>query len=255
MDPILEIARAHRLRVVEDSCEAMFVKYKGRPVGSFSDVACFSTYAAHLITTGVGGLALTDDPICYELMKSIMNHGRDPIYTRIDDDQAAVGSELFRIANGRFSFIRLGHSFRCTEMEAALGIAQLDEREAMWQRRCDIARRLTEGLADLSDHLQLPTSRPDSEHAYMMYPMVLLDSAVRRADVIEYLETGGIETRYLLPLINQPVYLRMFGNLDAEYPVAARLNETAFYVGCHPDMSDDDVEYVIERLHLFFRQR
>jgi perosamine synthetase len=252
MDPILEIARKHNLRVVEDSCEAMFVKYRGRPVGSFGDMACFSTYAAHLITTGVGGLALTDDPICYELMKSVINHGRDPIYTRMDDDQSAVGSELFRIANGRFSFIRLGHSFRCTEMEAALGIAQLEEREAMWLRRSQIAHRLTDGLAGLSNYLQLPAVPEGSEHAYMMYPMVLRDPQIRRAQLIEYLETHGIETRYLLPLINQPIYQKMFGNLAAEYPVAARLNETAFYVGCHPDMTDDDVEHVIERLHTFF---
>jgi perosamine synthetase len=254
MDPIMEIARARRLRVVEDSCEAMFVKYKGRPVGSFSDVSCFSTYAAHMITTGVGGLSLTDDPTCLELMKSVMNHGRDPIYTRIDDDQAAVGNELFQIANNRFSFIRLGHSFRCTEMEAAIGIAQLEEHEAIMLRRKQIAARLTEGLDDLREYLQMPSVRTDFEHAFMMYPMTLLDPAIRRSDLIEYLETRGIETRYLLPLINQPIYRKMFGNLDAEYPVAARLNETAFYVGCHPDMTDDDVEYVIDTLHTFFRQ-
>jgi perosamine synthetase len=86
----------------------------------------------------------------------------------------------------------------------------------------------------------------------MMYPMVLRDPQIRRAQLIEYLETHGIETRYLLPLINQPIYRKMFGHLAAEYPVAARLNETAFYVGCHPDMTDDDVEHVIERLHTFF---
>jgi perosamine synthetase len=254
MDPILDVARAHDLRVVEDSCEAMFARYKGRPVGSFGDVACFSTYAAHLITTGVGGLAVTDDATCFELMKSLMNHGRDPIYTRIDDDQAAEGSDLFRIANSRFSFVRLGHSFRCTEMEAALGIAQLEEREAMGLRRLQIAARLTAGLAGLALYLQLPAPRPAAEHGYMMYPLTILDPGVRRANLIEYLETRGIETRYLLPLINQPVYRTMFGDLDREYPVAARLNETAFYVGCHPDMTDADVEYMIATFHAYFQQ-
>ena len=101
MEPIMAIARKHSLRVVEDSCEAMFVRDHGRPVGSFGDIACFSTYAAHLITTGIGGIAITDDPQLRELMSSAMNHGRDPIYTRIDDDQAAEGAELFRIANSR----------------------------------------------------------------------------------------------------------------------------------------------------------
>ncbi len=86
MDPILEIAAQHELRMVEDSAEAMFVHYKGRPVGSFGDVGCFSTYVAHVISTGVGGLCTTNDLELLAVMKSLMNHGRDSIYTRIDDD-------------------------------------------------------------------------------------------------------------------------------------------------------------------------
>jgi dTDP-4-amino-4,6-dideoxygalactose transaminase len=151
MGPIMEIARTHGLRVIEDSCGAMFVRDHGRPVGSFGDIACFSTYAAHLITTGIGGIAITDDPRLRELMSSAMNHGRDPIYTRIDDDQGAEGAELFRIANSRFTFIRFGHSFRATEMEAALGVAQLEERVELMRRRATLAGRLTAGLAGLQD--------------------------------------------------------------------------------------------------------
>lgn len=253
MDPIVYVARAHALKIVEDSCEAMFGRYKGRPVGSFGEIACFSTYAAHVITTGVGGVAITDDPASLELMKSLMNHGRDPIYTRIDDDQTADGNQLFRIATHRFSFVRLGYSFRCTEMEAALGLAALEERDLTWRVRQRIASRLTAGLDDLRGRLQLPAARPDADHGYMMFPLVILDDQVRRDDLIQYLEVRGIETRYLLPLINQPVYRAMFGNVDAEYPVAAWLNERAFYIGCHPDMTDADVEFSIECLHAFFR--
>ena len=87
MDPIMDIADRHGLRVIEDSCEAMFVRYRGRPVGSFGSVACFSTYVAHILVTGVGGLAVTNDPDLAVLMKSLFNHGRDSIYIRIDDDQ------------------------------------------------------------------------------------------------------------------------------------------------------------------------
>ena len=86
MDPILEIAAQHELRIVEDSAEAMAVHYKGRPVGSFGDVGCFSTYVAHVISTGVGGLCTTNDLELLAVMKSLMNHGRDAVYTRIDDD-------------------------------------------------------------------------------------------------------------------------------------------------------------------------
>ncbi len=77
MEPILDIARKYNLRMVEDSCETMFVRDRNRPVGSFGDIGCFSTYAAHMITTGVGGLCTTNDPELIVVLKSLMNHGRD----------------------------------------------------------------------------------------------------------------------------------------------------------------------------------
>ncbi len=253
MSPILDISKKYNLRMVEDSAETMFVGDKNRPVGSFGDIGCFSTYAAHMITTGVGGLCTTNDAELIVLLKSIMNHGRDSIYIRMDDDQGATGAELFQIANRRFSFIRLGQSFRATEMEAALGIAQLEEREESFARRQRNVTHLNEGLKELEEHLQLPYPRPESEHSYMFYPLTILNPKIRRDDLIQYLENNGIETRYLLPLINQPIYREIFGNLDDQFPVSARLNTTAFYIGCHPDLTDGDMDYVIEHFRRFFK--
>lgn len=255
MDPIMQSSRAHGLRIVEDSAETMFARYRGRPVGSFGDVGCFSTYAAHVITTGVGGLCATDDARLLSIMQSLMNHGRDSVYVKIDDDRAVEGEELFDIVERRFSFVRLGHSFRCTEMEAAIGVAQLERREADWKQRQSNARRLGAGLAPLRDRLQLPAPRPEAEHAWMFYPMVVTDPSIERADLVRHLEARGIETRYLLPLINQPVYRALYGDLDAEYPVAAMLNERALYVGCHVEMTDADADHVIESIHEFFDRR
>ncbi len=235
MEPILDIARKYNLRMVEDSCETMFVRDKNRLVGSFGDIGCFSTYAAHMISTGVGGLCTTNDPELIVILKSLMNHGRDSIYITIDDDKGAKGADLFQIANRRFSFVRLGQSFRATEMEAALGLAQLEEREESCARRQHNVARLNKNLAGLEEHLQLPRPRPGSEHSYMFYPLTILNPKVLRDDLIQHLENHGVETRYLLPLINQPIYREIFGDLDELYPVAARLNKTAFYIGCHPD--------------------
>lgn len=250
MDPIMDIAERHGLRVVEDSAETMFARYKGRAVGSFGDVGCFSTYAAHIITTGVGGLCTTNDPDLLVILKSLVNHGRDSIYIRMDDD--AGSDDVFEIANRRFSFVRLGHSFRATEMEAALGIAELERHEESVGRRQYLARRLSEGLADLEHVLQLPAIRPDSDHTFMFYPLVVKEQGGGRDDLIRYLEERRIETRYLLPLINQPVYRDLFGDLDREYPVAAWLNERAFYIGCHPAITEDDIDYVIATFHEYF---
>ena len=252
MEPIVDIAGRCNLRIVEDSCETMFVSDKGKMVGSFGDVGCFSTYVAHVITTGVGGLCTTNDPGLIVILKSLMNHGRDSIYIRIDDDKDKSGQDLFLVADRRFSFVRLGHSFRATEMEAALGIAQFEERQTMNARRQEIVTRYNDALSNLEDHLQLPRPRPGSEHCYMFYPLAITNPKVRRDELIAFLENRAIETRYLLPLINQPVYRELFGDLDEEYPVSAWLNKNAFYIGCHPDMTDDDVEYVIETFQEFF---
>lgn len=254
LDPLLDIARRHRLRVIEDSAETMFSRYKGRPVGSFGDISCFSTYAAHVISTGVGGLCLTNDPELIVILKSLMNHGRDSIYIRAHDDQNPE-VDRFEVADRRFSFVRLGHSFRCTEMEAALGIAELERREQSCARRQAIAAQLTAGLSDLQPCLQLPKIRPGSEHVFMFYPLVLKDPDIARDSLIQYLEECGVETRYLLPLINQPVYRRLFGDLDDRYPVAAALNRRAFYIGSHPAIEDRDVQYMIDTFHRFFNER
>jgi dTDP-4-amino-4,6-dideoxygalactose transaminase len=255
MEPIVDIAGRYNLRIVEDSCETMFVSDKGKMVGSFGDVGCFSTYVAHVITTGVGGLCTTNDPDLIVILKSLMNHGRDSIYIRIDDDKDKSGQDLFLVADRRFSFVRLGHSFRATEMEAALGIAQFEERQTMNARRQEIVTRYNDALSNLEDHLQLPRPRSGSEHCYMFYPLAITNPKVRRDELIAFLENRAIETRYLLPLINQPIYRELFGNLDEEYPVSAWLNKNAFYIGCHPDMTDDDVEYVIESFQEFFTDK
>lgn len=253
MTPIMEIARAHDLRMVEDSCETMFARDHGKAVGSFGDVGCFSTYVAHVINTGVGGLCTTSDPDLIVTLKSMMNHGRDSIYIRMDDDRDSSGDDLFQIIDRRFSFVRLGHSFRCTELEAALGVAEFERWQHNVARRQAIAAKLTSSLADLQEHLQLPSVREGADHVYMFYPLVLRNPRLKRDDLVRFLESRGVETRYLLPLINQPIYRDLFGNLDADYPVAANLNANAFYVGSHPQLSDEDADIMIETFHDFFR--
>lgn len=252
MDPIMAIAKRRGLKVIEDSCETVFGTYKGRKVGSFGDIGCFSTYVAHYIVTGVGGLATTRDPKLAVRLRSLMNHGRDSIYLNIDDDKGKTGEALHTIVAKRFRFVSLGHSFRCTEFEAALGLAQLEEKDRIIKARKKTAERFNKGLADLSDVLQLPTVPPDREHMYMLYPLVVKNGD--KTALVNFLEDHGVETRDLLPIINQPVYVKMFGDLEARYPVARRLNRSAFYIGCHQYLSPADVDYVIERIHAFFRR-
>ncbi len=250
MDPIRECAEGHGLRIIEDSCETMFARYQGQSVGSFGDIGCFSTYVAHLLVTGVGGLATTNDPDLAVLLKSLMNHGRDSIYLKADDDVDVSDATLFDIAARRFSFVHLGHSFRATELEAAIGLGQLEGRAAMLQKRQDNARLLTERLQGLEDRLQLPTIPPDRDHVFMMYPLVLRDE--EKKPLVNYLEQNGIETRDMLPLVNQPIYQRLFGQIEDQYPVAQWINRSGLYVGVHQQLGESDIQYMADTIQRYF---
>lgn len=253
MDPIRAIARKRGLKIIEDSAETMFARYKGRKVGSLGDIGCFSTYVAHYIVTGVGGLAVTGDPDTYVRLRSLMNHGRDSIYLSIDDDKGKKGARLHEIVAKRFQFVSVGHSFRATELEAALGLAQLEEKAGIVRARVGMARRLSAGLREFGHRLQLPTCPPDRDHTFMLYGLVLRGED--KTALVNFLEDRGVETRDMLPLLNQPVYRELFGDLEPKYPVARSLNRSGFYIGCHQYMTPADADYVIEQFRAFFRRR
>lgn len=250
MEPIIAISKKYNLKILEDSCETMFAKYKGQPVGSFGDISCFSTYVAHFLVTGVGGIAITNDSELAIIMKSIMNHGRDSIYLNIDDDKNIEGDSLFNLVSRRFKFIRLGHSWRATEFEAAIGVAQLEQKDEIVKKRRNNAEYLANGLRKHSKYLQLPFTPRDREHNFMMFPIVVKE--VSKVDLVYYLEENNIETRDMVPLINQPVYEKIFGNIEDLYPVAKWINNNGFYIGCHPYLSNDDLNWIIHIFDKYF---
>ena len=236
------IADHHKLKIIEDSCETMFAQHHNKTVGAWGDIGCFSMYVAHLLTTGVGGIATTNDPEIAAVMRSLVNHGRDGIYIAIDDDRGLQGAELREIISRRFNFERIGHSFRITELEAALGLAQLETWGDMIYQRNQNAKSLTYGLREYQDRLQLPSMRPQTTHSWMMYPIVLRQE--RKTRLTAHLEEHGIETRDMLPLVSQPAY-RGLWNPD-DYPVARWIDECGFYVGCHQDLTHGDLAYMVD---------
>ncbi len=245
MEPIMAIAKKHNLKIIEDSCETMFVKYKEKPVGSFGDISCFSTYVAHLLVTGVGGLALTNNDELAVIMKSLANHGRDNIYMNIDDDDNLDRDKLAMVVNRRFNFIRHGYSFRATEMEGALGLAQLERKDEILSKRQKNAEYLTLHLQKYENYLQLPWHPTYAGHAFMMYPIMIKHTRIDKKDLVLFLEEKGIETRDMLPLINQPAYIKLFGNLEEKYPVAKWINNNGFYIGCHQKLGTEDLDYIV----------
>jgi dTDP-4-amino-4,6-dideoxygalactose transaminase len=254
MDGIMAFARSHDLRVLEDSCETMFARYRGQPVGSFGDAACFSTYVAHLVVTGVGGFVTTNDPEIAIGTRSLLNHGRDSIYLAIDDDRGSGGEKLREIVARRFNFIRIGHSFRCTEFEAALGVAQLEEYEQIVSARRENGRFFLEHLRPLEEagHLGLPVVPEHADHMFMMFPIVVHGG--RKRDLVNHLEERNIETRDLMPLLSQPVYLERYGDLRSRFPVASYNSANGFYMGCHQYLRAEEREYMVETIRGFFAE-
>lgn len=250
MDTIMAIAKKHNLKVIEDSCETMYATYKGKMVGSFGDIGCFSTYIAHLLVTGVGGINTTDNAEYAVKLRSLVNHGRDSIYISIDDVKGKSGEELKEILDARFRFISIGHSFRVTEMEGALGVAQLENLPQIIETRRKNAAYLIEHMKKFENHLQLPKIRPGAEHSFMMFPLVLKQE--KKQTLVGWLEANGVETREMLPLINQPIYQKLFAINEADYPVAKWINDSGFYIGCHQDVTREDMNYIIRIFSEYF---
>ncbi len=252
MKKIMLIARRRKLRVIEDACEASFAGYNGKPVGSFGDTGCFSTYQAHILTTGVGGFALTNDRELAVILRSLVNHGRDNIYMQIDDDKNKNAKQMKEIIGRRFSFVRPGYSFRATELEAAIGIAAMETIGKELKQRHDIAQKLITILSPYKKYLQLPSIPAGRKHVFMMFPLVITDPAIDREKLLAHLETNGIETRFMLPLTNQPFIMEEHGDLSRDFPVAHHINANGFYIGCHSGVKRAELAHIRKTFASFF---
>lgn len=245
MDSILKIAKKHNLKIIEDSCEAMFINYKDRPVGSLGDISVYSTYIAHIITTGVGGIITTNDESLATMMKSLNFHGRDNIYLKMDDDDTKDRMRLNSLIERRFQFVHVGYSYRLTEMESALGLAELEQKDRNIAKRKATGELMIKSLSQFSDYFQLPHPREDAEHIYMLFPIVIKDPQIERDELLLYLEENGVETRLFMPLLTQPIYKKIFGDIEENYPVAKNLVERGFIIGCHPHITREQINYLV----------
>lgn len=226
MDPVLEIAKRHRLKVIEDAAEMHGQTYKGRPCGSFGDISVFSFYANKHITTGEGGMIVTDDQLLAETCRSLRNLCFQP--------------------QKRFVHERLGWNMRITNLQAALGVAQLERLDEFVQRKRSMGARYTELLQDLSG-VQLPLARTEySDNIYWVYGIVLDEKRELAADAIcSKLGAEGIGTRpFFYPMHLQPV-LRSAGLFAGEkYPVAERLYRQGFYIPSGLGLKPGQIEHV-----------
>jgi CDP-6-deoxy-D-xylo-4-hexulose-3-dehydrase len=181
-----------------------------------------------------------------------MQHGRDSIYTNIDQDDTQDEKLMKQMIERRYSFQRVGFSYRATELEAALALAALDDIRKSVRIRQSNANYLTRLLEDLKHVLLLPYTPEHQEHTYMMYPMVCKEGVDREA-LLMHLEKNGIETRYLFPLLSQPVYVKLFPGLAEQYPVSQNLGKQGFFIGMHQGLIVKDMFYISKVIHGYFK--
>lgn len=235
MDSLLHLASKHGLAIIEDAAEAHGAEYLSgrggtspawRRCGSFGALSTFSFYANKLITTGEGGMVLTDDPGLAEKARGLRN--------------------LCFVPERRFLHRDLGYNYRMTNVQAAMGVAQLERFPSIVVRKREIAARYTEGLSDLAG-IQLPVEEAWARSVYWMYGLVLDESVGFDAvEASRRMRAEGVETRpFFLGMHAQPVFHARELFNGAAYPVADRLAERGLYLPSGLALRDEDVDQVI----------
>jgi perosamine synthetase len=233
MDPILEIAEKHRISVVEDAAEAHGASYKGRRAGSLGDVASFSFYSNKIITTGEGGMNVTDDKALAERMAWLRAHA-------------------FGRKGKHFWHEELGFGYRMSALQAAVGLAQFEQIDLMVERRVRHARLYNELLKDAKG-VVLPPEKEWAKNVFWMYSIRLPDQKTRDS-LMRYLSGTGIETRtFFFPIHRQPYYARRYEGQD--FPVADLLSETGMNLPSGNGLSDDEIEDVCGAVKSFLKRR
>lgn len=257
MDEIMAIAKKYDLLVVEDAAEAHGAKYKGKLVGTIGDLGAFSFYIAHIITTGEGGAVITDNDDYAELLRSLRAHGRackcKKCILNIDSRYCPLRFEYGEDVDARFYFERIGYSCKMNELEAALGIEQVSLLDKIIRQRRKNLSYLTKKLKRYESYFQLFEEVPHEKISPLAYPLVIKkDAPFTRANIIDFLEKRGIETRpmfYSIPT-QQPAY-KFMGHRLGDFPNAEFVGKNGFYIGVHQDLGKEDLDYVAETIEAF----
>ncbi|MBI2885477.1 MAG: DegT/DnrJ/EryC1/StrS family aminotransferase [Candidatus Omnitrophica bacterium] len=235
MDRITEIARRHKLMVLEDACEAHGATLRGRVVGSFGSLGMFSFYAAHMICSGEGGMIVTQDGELADLCRSIRSHGRR-------------GGQLY------FHFDRVGYNSKMNDLEAAIGLEGLEQFEQTFTTRRRYLTRLWELLAPFEDRLLLYRDGPGEVICPHAVPLVLRDPNASMEPLYRHLEAQGIQCKTLFGSL--PTQHRVFsflGHRLGQFPVAERIGRTGLHFGVHQYLTEDDLDFIAQAVQSHFR--
>jgi perosamine synthetase len=236
MDKIIALADKYNLKIIEDAAEQHGQQYKGKPIGSFGDISCVSFYPNKHITTGEGGMILTDNQDLEKRCRSLRN--------------------LCFIPERRFYHEELGYNYRMTNIQAALGVAQLERMDSFIEKKRWIGRKYNELLADLNNVLELPLAKTDyAESIYWVYGMVLKANVPFEAkEMIQKLHDLNVGARpFFWCMHEQPVFHKMGLFKNEKYPVGEKLARRGFYIPSGLAITEEQIHKVSDVLHKILR--
>ncbi len=232
MREIVEIAERYDLKIIEDACEAIGAEYENRKVGSLGDAGVFAFYPNKQITTGEGGIVVTDDDAIAEKAAMLRNQGRDA-------------------KSDWFEHIELGYNYRLSDINCAVGVEQLKRLEFILRRREEIAGKYNEGLAD-NPHLVLPKiDFRDGRLSWFVYVVRLRENftRARRDSIVVEMNRRGIGAgRYFAPIHQQPFYVKNYGDRTGDFPIAERAAERVIALPFFNRLADAQIDEVCETL-------
>jgi CDP-4-dehydro-6-deoxyglucose reductase, E1 len=259
LDAVSEFTRKHDLWLVEDCCDAVGATYKGRKVGTFGDLATVSFYPAHHITMGEGGCVLTGSPRIKKLADSFRDWGRD---CWCDTGKDNTCGKRFEWQMGdlpcgydhKYTYAHIGYNLKATDMQAAVGLAQLQKLPGFIAARRRNFRTLYQGLSDLQEFFILPEATPGADPSWFGFAMAVRPGApFTRDSVISYLEEHKISTRLLFGgnLLRQPAYRDIQHRVIGDLPNTDFVMDRVFWVGVYPGLTPSALEYMIDTFHTF----
>jgi len=258
-DLIREIADQHNLFLIEDACDAVGASVAGKPVGSFGDLATASFYPAHHITMGEGGCVLTQKGVMKQIVESLRDWGRDCWCAPGKDNTCGrrFDWELGDLPHGydhKYIYSHIGYNLKLTDMQAAVGVAQLDKLPDFISRRRENFAYVLRGLQDLESAFVLPKASPRSEPSWFGFPLTIRsESGIQRQDLIQHLEARGIRTRLLFGgnLLQQPAYQGITHRVVGDLANARTIATSTFWIGVYPALTQEMLDYILNELHQF----
>lgn len=248
---IKEVCRKYDLWLVEDCCDALGSEYNGQKVGTFGDIGTLSFYPAHHITMGEGGAVFTNNLELKQIAESFRDWGRD-CYCPPGKDNTCSKRFCWQLGNlpagydHKYTYSHLGYNLKITDMQAACGLAQLEQAQSFIERRKENFNFLHNRLATCQEYLILPHATPNADPSWFGFPITLMENApVSRLELLQYLDQQKVGTRLLFAgnLIRQPYMLGRNFKVSGSLENTDRVMNQTFWIGLQPALTEEMLEY------------